>query len=68
MAERGARLLLADDNKVNRLLMARNLTLQGHQVESAENGRIALERLRGGGIDLLLLDIEMPDLNGFQVM
>lgn len=68
MAERGARLLVADDNKVNRLLMARNLTLQGHQVESAENGRIALEMLRRGGFDLLLLDIEMPDMNGFQVM
>ncbi|UCH18347.1 MAG: response regulator, partial [Burkholderiales bacterium] len=68
MAEHGARLLVADDNKVNRLLMARNLALQGHQVESAENGRIALEMLRRGGFDLLLLDIEMPDMDGFQVM
>ena len=68
MNERGARLLVVDDNKVNRLLMARNLALQGHQVESAENGRIALEMLRGGGFDLLLLDIEMPDMDGFQVM
>jgi class 3 adenylate cyclase len=68
VAERGARLLVADDNKVNRLLLARNLTLQGHQVESAENGRIALEMLRRGGFDLLVLDIEMPDMDGFQVM
>ena len=68
MAERGARLLVADDNKVNRLLLARNLTLQGHQVESAENGRIALEMLRRGGFDLMLLDIEMPDMDGFQVL
>jgi adenylate cyclase len=68
VAEHGARLLVADDNKVNRLLMARNLALQGHQVESAENGRIALEMLRRGGFDLLLLDIEMPDMDGFQVM
>ena len=68
MAERGARLLVADDNKVNRLLLARALTLQGHQVESAENGRIALEMLRRGGFDLLLLDMEMPELDGFQVM
>ena len=68
MAERGARLLVVDDNKVNRLLLARNLTLQGHQVESAENGRIALEMLRRGGYDLLVLDIEMPDMDGFQVM
>jgi class 3 adenylate cyclase len=68
VGERGARLLVADDNKVNRLLMARNLALQGHQVESAENGRVALELLRRGGFDLLLLDIEMPDMDGFQVM
>jgi len=68
VAERGARLLVADDNKVNRLLLARNLSLQGHQVESAENGRQALARLQGGGFDLLLLDIEMPDMNGFEVL
>jgi len=68
VAERGARLLVADDNKVNRLLLARSLALQGHRVESAENGRIALEMLRRGGFDLLLLDIEMPDMDGFQVL
>ena len=68
MAERGARLLVVDDNKVNRLLLARNVTLQGHQAETAENGRIALEMLRRGGFDLVLLDIEMPDMDGFQVM
>jgi class 3 adenylate cyclase len=68
VAERGARLLVADDNKVNRLLLARALSLQGHQVESAENGRVALEMLRRGGFDLLLLDMEMPEMDGFQVM
>ena len=68
MAERGARLLVADDNKVNRLLLARSLALQGHQVASAENGRIALEMLRGGGFALLLLDMEMPEMDGFQVL
>jgi adenylate cyclase len=68
MAERGARLLVADDNKVNRLLLARTLTLQGHRVESAENGRVALEMLRRTPFDLLLLDMEMPEMDGFQVM
>ena len=68
MAERGARLLVVDDNKVNRLLLARSLTLQGHQVESAENGRVALEMLRRTAFDLLLLDMEMPEMDGFQVM
>ncbi|MBI5722083.1 MAG: adenylate/guanylate cyclase domain-containing response regulator [Burkholderiales bacterium] len=68
MAERGARLLVADDNKVNRLLLARSLTLQGHQVHSAENGRVALDMLRAAGFDLLLLDMEMPEMDGFQVL
>jgi adenylate cyclase len=52
-----ARLLVVDDNKVNRLLLAHSLELQGHSVASAENGRVALEMLRREGFDLLLLDI-----------
>ncbi len=63
-----ARLLVADDNKVNRLLLSRNLELQGHSVATAENGRVALERLRGERFDLLLLDMEMPEIDGFQVL
>ena len=68
MAERGARLLVADDNKVNRLLLGRTLQLQGHQVQSADNGRKALEMLRAEPFDLLLLDLEMPEIDGFAVL
>ena len=63
-----ARLLVVDDNKVNRLLLARSLELQGHRIASAENGRIALEMLRREPFDLLLLDMEMPEMDGFQVL
>jgi class 3 adenylate cyclase len=63
-----ASLLVVDDNKVNRLLLARSLELQGHRVASAENGRIALELLRSQSFDLLLLDMEMPEMDGFQVL
>src|SRR6266542_313975 len=63
-----ARLLVVDDNKVNRLLLARNLELQGHSVALAENGRVALEMLRRESFDILLLDIEMPEMDGFQVL
>jgi len=63
-----ARLLVADDNKVNRLLLARGLELQGHRVAMAENGRIALEMLAREPFDLLLLDIEMPEMTGFEVL
>jgi adenylate cyclase len=61
-------LLVADDNKMNRLLLGRNLEQQGHKVEFAENGLRALEMLRAQSFDVLLLDIEMPEMDGFQVL
>jgi len=63
-----ARLLVVDDNKVNRLLLTRSLELQGHHVATAENGRVALEMLRREAFDLMLLDMEMPEMDGFQVL
>src|SRR5208282_1978641 len=63
-----ARLLVVDDNKVNRLLLARSLEIQGHNVATAENGRVALEQLRREVFDLVLLDMEMPEMDGFQVL
>jgi CheY-like chemotaxis protein len=62
------RLLVVDDNKVNRLLLGRGLEQQGHQVEFAENGQQALDRLRQERFDLVLLDIMMPELDGYQVL
>ena len=64
----GARLLVAEDNKVNRLLLVRNLELMGHTVTTAENGRVALERLRAERFELVLLDMEMPEVDGFGVL
>jgi len=61
-------LLVVDDNRVNRLLLIHGLEQQGHVVDSAENGRQALEMLRARPYDLVLLDIEMPEMNGFQVL
>jgi len=62
------RLLVVDDNKVNRLLLGRSLEQQGHIIEMAENGRQALEMLQSKPFDLVLLDIEMPEMNGYQVL
>ncbi|MBS0319988.1 MAG: response regulator [Proteobacteria bacterium] len=67
-AARPARLLVVDDNKVNRLLLTRSLDLQGHRAAAVENGRLALEALRRERYDLLLLDIEMPEMDGFAVL
>jgi adenylate cyclase len=62
------RLLVVDDNKVNRLLLGRGLEQQGHQVAFAENGRQALEMLHHDNFDLMLLDIQMPEMDGYQVL
>jgi adenylate cyclase len=67
-AHGGARLLVVDDNKVNRLLLTRNVDLMGHHAFAVASGREALAMLRGDGFDLVLLDIEMPEMNGFQVL
>ena len=61
-------LLVVDDNRVNRLLLGRALEQLGHTVTFAENGREALERLRERAVDLVLLDIEMPEMTGYQVL
>ena len=61
-------LLVVDDNKVNRILLTRSLEQYGHNVASAENGRVALEMLRQENYDLLLLDMEMPEMDGFRVL
>ncbi|MCE9644660.1 MAG: response regulator [Chloroflexi bacterium] len=63
-----ARLLVVDDNKVNRMVLSRSLEQQGHFVETAENGREGLEKIRTQTFDLVLLDIEMPEMDGFQVL
>jgi adenylate cyclase len=61
-------LLVVDDNRVNRLLLGRALEQLGHTVVFAENGRAALEALRQRLVDLILLDIEMPEMDGYQVL
>lgn len=68
MVDRRAHVLIADDNKVNRLLQSRSVELLGHRASAAENGKIAMQMLAEESYDLLLLDIEMPEMDGFQVL
>lgn len=63
-----ARLLVVDDNKVNRIVLSRSLENQGHIVETAEDGAEGLSKIRTQSFDLVLLDIEMPVMDGFQVL
>jgi class 3 adenylate cyclase len=61
-------ILIADDNRVNRLLLGRGLEQQGHTVVFAEHGREALDLLRNDRFDLMLLDVLMPELDGYEVL
>jgi adenylate cyclase len=61
-------ILVVDDNRVNRLLLGRALEQLGHAVTFAENGVEALRVLRQRTVDLILLDIEMPEMDGYQVL
>jgi len=68
MSEIVGKLLVVDDNEMNRDMLSRRLERQGHTVQSAENGRQALEMMRAAPFDLVLLDIMMPEMNGYQVL
>ncbi len=61
-------ILVVDDNRMNRLKLSRGLKEQGHSVEVAENGKIALKMLESEVFDMVLLDIVMPEMDGYQVL
>ena len=63
-----ARLLAVDDDEMNRDMLLRRLQKLGYHVSEAATGREALQKLKDGNFDLVLLDILMPDLDGFQTL
>lgn len=62
------RILVVDDNEMNRDILMRHLERQGHHVSSSDTGTKALQILAEETYDLVLLDILMPGLNGYQVL
>jgi class 3 adenylate cyclase len=66
--EQGGSILIVDDDEGNRTMLSRRLQRLGFRTTTAENGRIALERLKGAHFELMLLDIQMPELDGYQVL
>jgi CheY-like chemotaxis protein len=68
-ATRNLRILLVEDNEVNRTFLTRLLGKHGHNVVVARNGReavAAVQHAPGGAFDLILMDVQMPDMDGFE--
>jgi two-component system sensor histidine kinase/response regulator len=65
-SRRGARILLAEDNAVNREVAIELLRTVDLEVDSAENGRLAIDKARGHDYDLILMDMQMPELDGIE--
>ncbi len=61
-------ILVVDDYLFNRMQLKHSLEQQGHTVALAENGRQALDRVAAGHFDLILLDILMPEMDGYEVL
>jgi CheY-like chemotaxis protein len=65
-ARRSLRVLLAEDNAVNRQLVKALLGKRGHSVVTVGNGRDAIAALADGAIDLVLMDVQMPEMDGLE--
>ncbi len=63
---RSLRILLAEDEEISRLSTGMMLARLGHEVVDAQNGLLAVEAMRGGGFDLVFMDIQMPEMDGVQ--
>jgi signal transduction histidine kinase len=68
MSESQGQILVVDDNRMNRIKLSRTLELQGHSVGLAEDGHAALDLLKADSFDVVLLDIVMPGMDGYQVL
>ncbi len=68
MAEKQGHILVVDDNRMNRIKLSRSLELKGHDVSLAEDGQQALDMLKARSYDVVLLDIIMPGMDGYQVL
>ena len=62
----GLHILLAEDNHINQAVVRGVLGKRGHRVEIANDGREALDKIKNGPFDLVLMDVQMPELDGLE--
>jgi CheY-like chemotaxis protein len=60
------RILLVEDNRINQKIATRLLEGEGHRVTTAENGKQGVESFREGGFDMILMDVQMPEMDGLE--
>jgi DNA-binding NtrC family response regulator len=65
---RGATLLIVEDDAAMRMMLREALEEDGYTVETAGGGRAGIERVKQGGIDLVISDVKMPDLDGLDML
>ncbi len=68
MAEQQKRILVVDDEENARIALSKILTREGYEVASAANGYEALNYLRGKEVELIITDINMPEMNGLSFL
>ena len=61
-----ARILLVEDNEMNRDMLSRRLARRGYDVAIAVDGRQGIDMARAGGYDLILMDMSLPELDGWE--
>jgi len=68
MNSKASRLLIVDDNEMNRDMLARRLARKGYEVVVADNAQHLRQRVKEDAVDLVLLDIEMPEISGLEAL
>jgi len=64
--QKSLKILLAEDNKINQKVAMKTLESFGHIVDLAENGKLVLDKFKSGIYDIILMDVEMPELDGIE--
>ncbi|NJR46111.1 MAG: SpoIIE family protein phosphatase [Hyellaceae cyanobacterium CSU_1_1] len=67
-ASKGHMILVVDDSAMNREILAEQVEAEGYQAATAQDGKQAIEMIQTGAFDLILLDIIMPEIDGYQVL